>query len=245
MKENIMSVDREGMILAKYQIILGRLEKLQKEYEKMLEDDSLGIMARNVILDYLMEVDYQIRDYEQLIYEIENNNSNQPLYATGYNAIMPIIKDDKERSKIIEREELIESREEVFDYFYGYGHHKSLIGIAIISDLYKLEEQQDRVVISNVDQEMKTVEKSTKISQLERIYNLLNKIKELNQGYYHKEDMLSNLSDPTYGQGTIGFKYRIIDRLQSLSREREERLINRVNQLILKNSKAPKTTLSK
>ena len=229
-KDNIVEIGRM------YNNTLYHLYTFQKNYERMLNSGVLKGNAKDKILDLLIEVDYQIRDYEHLLSSLENNNT--PIYLDNVRGEFPIIKSDVIRERLAELEDQINKYADTFASVQKHKMLRSEYGSDIHSRLVGLDRKQKALIIQELVSEKRHVIQITKLRRAVRIYKLLNQINEIDRQIKYNNESIELNNNPIYIHRKLKEKSNIekIEKKTKVLKSKKGKIQKRANKLITRKS---------
>lgn len=191
-----MRVNNNEEIQRSYQMSLFELRERKVNYEKMLNSGVLNETSRNKVLNLLMETEYKIRDYENVIQDLRPLNVAH--YLHDGNTFVPIIKDNNILTRLYQLEEEIMDYEEKFEFYQKHNILRTEEGKNIHVRLAYLDRSQEDLIKYELNKEKRQVNRTTTLKKETKIYDLLNKLNELKREITYNEELLNDTEYPEY-----------------------------------------------
>lgn len=211
------------------------LKRQQQDYELMLRNHSFPVYphtyVKDIILNRLMEVDYQIRDYEEICEQIEH--SVEPLYL---DKTARIIKSEEARKRLKEYETQIKKFELRFQDIKDANLLRTDEGRAVHNRLVALDNSQYDLIRYYFDKEAGKNIKLTTLKKYKQLLKLFNRKSMLDKEIKHQEEKVSDIAHPMYGSSKsnlVSLKEKMLGKRIERLRRKGYRTEQKANKLII------------
>ena len=231
-----MISENNNLISNSYLATLSALESKQYNYETMVDSGILSNTAKDKILNLLMEVDYQIRDFEELFNEV--TGSDKAIYLDYISGTIPIIKSDVIREKLRELEIKIDQLQGVFSMVQKHNLLRTEYGSEIHSKLVNLDKKQEAIISQEPSSERTHINRLVRLRRSIRIYRMLEVINELERKIKYYQESINLNKKPVYAyprKNDNKKEIKLTKRIKHLE-TKKGRMTKKVNKLITKKS---------